>query len=107
MDTGPFLNCTMRYPLGKGNEMVYKATVVKLGDKGERVCLRSLDHAPRGGLDRRLAHPQRPPLRAHEHADAEGGDGVRGHRPGRGGRDPDGKSAIGRDRSQPRCRRNG
>src|SRR4051812_47829342 len=35
MDTGPFLNCTMRYPLLKGNETVYKATVVKLGGKGE------------------------------------------------------------------------
>lgn len=30
MDTGPALNCTMRYPLGKDNEMVYKATVVRL-----------------------------------------------------------------------------
>ncbi len=35
MNTGPFLNCTMRYPLGKGNETVYNATVVKLGAKGE------------------------------------------------------------------------
>ena len=35
MDTGPFFNCTMRYPLGKGQETVYKATVVKLGPKGE------------------------------------------------------------------------
>ncbi len=35
MDTGPFFNCTMRYPLGKGQEMVYKATVVKLGAKGD------------------------------------------------------------------------
>ena len=35
MDTGPFFNCTMRYPLGKGPETVYKATVVKLGPKGE------------------------------------------------------------------------
>ena len=30
MDTGPFLNCTMDYPVGKGKERVYKATVVKL-----------------------------------------------------------------------------
>src|SRR5207249_1126397 len=30
MNTGQFLNCTMRYPLGKGQETVYKATVVKL-----------------------------------------------------------------------------
>jgi hypothetical protein len=35
MNTGPFFDCTMRYPLGKGNETVYKATVVKLGAKGE------------------------------------------------------------------------
>ncbi|MBY0459389.1 MAG: hypothetical protein K2V38_18850, partial [Gemmataceae bacterium] len=35
MDTGPALNCTMRYALGKGQETVYKATVVKLGAKGE------------------------------------------------------------------------
>ncbi len=35
MDTGPFFNCTMRYPHGKGQETVYKATVVKLGPKGE------------------------------------------------------------------------
>src|SRR5262245_25235482 len=35
MDTGPFFNCTMRYPLGKGNETVYKATVVKLSAKGD------------------------------------------------------------------------
>jgi hypothetical protein len=34
MDTGPALNCTMRYPLGKGHETVYKATVVKVGPKG-------------------------------------------------------------------------
>ncbi|MBX9626012.1 MAG: hypothetical protein K2X82_19600 [Gemmataceae bacterium] len=35
MDTGPFLNCTMAYPLGKGRERVYKATVVRLGEKGD------------------------------------------------------------------------
>ncbi len=35
MNTGPALNCTMQYPLGKGRETVYKATVVKLGDKGD------------------------------------------------------------------------
>jgi hypothetical protein len=35
MDTGPVLNCTMRYPRGKGQETVYKAAVVKLGAKGE------------------------------------------------------------------------
>ncbi len=35
MNTGPFLDCTMRYPLGKTQAMVYKATVVKLGEKGE------------------------------------------------------------------------
>ncbi|HEY1191219.1 MAG TPA: DUF6797 domain-containing protein [Gemmata sp.] len=35
MDTGPALNCTMRYPRGKGQETVYKATVVRFGEKGE------------------------------------------------------------------------
>lgn len=39
MDTGPFFDCTMRYPLGKGNETVYKATVVKLGAKGEAAAV--------------------------------------------------------------------
>src|SRR5438874_13460928 len=34
MNTGQFLNCTMRYPLGKGQETVYKATVVKLSAAG-------------------------------------------------------------------------
>ena len=42
MDTGPFLNCTMDYPLGKGKERVYKATVVKLaGGEGGVVFDRS------------------------------------------------------------------
>ena len=36
MNTGPFLNCTMRYPFGKEQPFVYKATVVKLGAKGKR-----------------------------------------------------------------------
>jgi len=35
MDTGPALNCTMRYPLGKDGATIFKAIVVKLGDKGE------------------------------------------------------------------------
>ncbi|MCE9565727.1 MAG: hypothetical protein K8U57_27195 [Planctomycetes bacterium] len=35
MNTGPALNCTMKYPLGKEQSMVYKATVVKLGEKGD------------------------------------------------------------------------
>ncbi len=35
MNTGPALNCTLRYPIGKGHETSYKATVVKLGEKGE------------------------------------------------------------------------
>lgn len=34
MDNGPFLNCTMDYPVGTGKERVCKATVVKLGNKG-------------------------------------------------------------------------
>jgi len=35
MNTGPAFNCTMRYPLGKGYETIYKATAVKLGEKGD------------------------------------------------------------------------
>jgi hypothetical protein len=45
MDTGPFLNCTMRYPLGKGQQLVYKATVLKLDDASvvfDRCSLRVL-----------------------------------------------------------------
>ncbi len=34
-DTGPFFNGTIDYPLGKGKERVYKATAVRLGDKGD------------------------------------------------------------------------
>jgi hypothetical protein len=45
MDTGPFLNCTMRYPLGKGDEMVYKATVVKFAEAGD-----GLEQSVVGGL---------------------------------------------------------
>lgn len=37
MNTGPALNCTFRYPHGKGTEVAYKAVVVKLNDKGD-VC---------------------------------------------------------------------
>ncbi len=29
-DTGPMLNCTFRYPFGTGQQMAYKATVIKL-----------------------------------------------------------------------------
>ncbi|MFM8272600.1 MAG: DUF6797 domain-containing protein [Gemmata sp.] len=39
MNTGPFLNCTMRYPLGGANQTVYKATVVRLGDRGEAAAV--------------------------------------------------------------------
>lgn len=35
MNTGPAFNCTMRYPLSRGNETVYKATTVKFGEKGD------------------------------------------------------------------------
>ncbi len=34
-DTGPVLNCSFRYPVGKDQQMAYKATVIKLGKKGE------------------------------------------------------------------------
>lgn len=32
MNTGPALNCTLRYPLGNNPAIIYKATAVKLGD---------------------------------------------------------------------------
>lgn len=35
MDTGPFLNATFQYPLGKGKETVYKGTAIRLGEKGD------------------------------------------------------------------------
>ncbi len=35
MNTGPALDCTLRYPLGKGQQTVYKATAVRLGAKGD------------------------------------------------------------------------
>lgn len=35
MNTGPFLNGTMEYPHGKGKERVFKATAIKLGEKGD------------------------------------------------------------------------
>src|SRR5690349_19571599 len=35
MGTGPFLNCTMDYPRDKGKERVFKATAIKLGEKGD------------------------------------------------------------------------
>jgi hypothetical protein len=59
MDTGPFLNCTMRYPLGKGHEMVYKATVVKLGDKGGVVFDRSTMRMAAGWARGWLQHSDR------------------------------------------------
>ncbi len=34
-DTGPVLNCSFRYPVGKDQQMAYKATVIKLGKTGE------------------------------------------------------------------------
>ena len=78
MDTGPFFDCTMRYPLGKGQETVYKATVVKLGAKGDagavfdRNTLR-LSAAWTGGF---LNHSDRP-FRPDQHADAERRDALR------------------------------
>ncbi|MBX3401558.1 MAG: hypothetical protein KF873_22740 [Gemmataceae bacterium] len=34
-DTGPVLNCSFRYPVGKNQFMAYKASILKLGPKGE------------------------------------------------------------------------
>ena len=34
-DTGPMLNCSFRYYVGKDSHMAYKATVIKLGKNGE------------------------------------------------------------------------
>ena len=59
MDTGPFLNCTMRYPLGKDQPMVYKATVVKLGDKGGVVFDRSTIRLAAGWTGGWLKHSDR------------------------------------------------
>ncbi len=35
MNTGPALNCTLRYPVGKGTEVAFKAIVIKLNEKGD------------------------------------------------------------------------
>src|SRR5262245_19164918 len=35
MDTGPFLNATMRYPFRVKQIHSYKATAIRIGDKGE------------------------------------------------------------------------
>ena len=35
-DTGPVLNCSFRYPVGKDQQMAYKATVIKLMASGGR-----------------------------------------------------------------------
>src|SRR5262249_28919202 len=34
-DTGPFFKCTMDYPRDKGRERVFRATAIKLGEKGD------------------------------------------------------------------------
>jgi hypothetical protein len=39
MNTGPFLNATFRYPVGDKQEMVYKGTAIRLGEKGEATVL--------------------------------------------------------------------
>jgi hypothetical protein len=39
MNTGPFLNATFRYPLGKDKPWVYKGTAIKLGEKGDAAVL--------------------------------------------------------------------
>ena len=64
MNTGPFLNCTMRYPFGKD------ATVRVQGDGGETrregaaaVSIRATMRLA-AAWNRRLPEPQRPPLRS-------------------------------------------
>lgn len=61
MNTGPFLDCTMRYPLGKTQEMVYKATVLKLGEKGDAAVVfdRCTMHMAAGWLGGYLNHTDR------------------------------------------------
>jgi len=59
MDTGPFLNCTMHYPLGKDQPMVFKATVVKLGDRGGVVFDRSTMRLAAGWTGGWLQHSDR------------------------------------------------
>ncbi len=39
MNTGPFLNATFKYPLGKDQAWVYKGTAIKLGEKGDAAVL--------------------------------------------------------------------
>src|SRR5436305_9285133 len=39
MDTGPFLNATIDYEGPKGKVRSYKATAIKVGDKGEATVL--------------------------------------------------------------------
>jgi hypothetical protein len=59
MDTGPFLNCSMRYPLGKDQPMVFKATAVKLGDKAGVVFDRSTMRLAAGWAGGWLTHSDR------------------------------------------------
>jgi len=91
MDTGPVLDCTMRHPLGKGHETVYKAAVVKLGPKGEAGavfdrCTMRLAAAWTGGFlthsDRRFGLINTP---------APKGEMLFAAAPGPGWADPDGK----------------
>ncbi len=41
MDTGPTFNGTLAYPLGKSNQLVYKGTAIRLGDRGGAIFDRS------------------------------------------------------------------
>ncbi|MGC4006628.1 MAG: hypothetical protein QM811_27300 [Pirellulales bacterium] len=54
-DVGPFFNGTMKFSLGKGNETIYKATAVRLGEKHDAGLI--FDRATMqtfGRLERRL-----------------------------------------------------
>ena len=71
-DTGPYLNATIDYEGPKGKVRSYKATAIKVGDKGEATVLFDRNQlrfaaAWTGGF---LNH-SRPPVRPAQHADAE------------------------------------
>ncbi|HUR55419.1 MAG TPA: DUF6797 domain-containing protein [Gemmataceae bacterium] len=59
MNTGPALNCTMRFPAPRGTETVYKASAVKLGDAGGVVFDRATMRLAAGWTGGYLNHSDR------------------------------------------------
>ena len=89
----PFLELHDALPLGKGNELVYKATVVKLGDKGGVVFDRSTMRLAAGWTGGWLTHSDR--RFGLMNTPTPKGEMVFAERPGPGWAGPHGKSAIG------------